>query len=97
VLEQKVAANCQVIPVMRQRLTAGQQVARVYQEPELACLKRQAEVVEDLVAERQLTSRRHRLIPRHPTDTGTMRWLASRQKPLTSPNWSHGAEVRIPE
>ena len=35
-LEQKAAANRQVIAVMRQRLAAGEQVARMYQEPGLA-------------------------------------------------------------
>ena len=43
-LEQKAAANRQVIAVMRQRLAAGEQVARMYQEPGLAWLERQAEV-----------------------------------------------------
>ncbi len=51
-LEQKAAANRQVIAVMRQRLAAGEQVARMYHEPGLAWLERQAEVAEDLVAER---------------------------------------------
>ena len=32
-LEQKAAANRQVIAVMRMRLAAGEQVARMYQEP----------------------------------------------------------------
>jgi hypothetical protein len=40
-----------VIAVMRRRLAAGEQVARMHQEPELAWLERQAEVAEDLVAE----------------------------------------------
>jgi hypothetical protein len=35
-LEQKAAANRQVIAVMRQRLAAGDQMARMYQEPGLA-------------------------------------------------------------
>jgi hypothetical protein len=52
-LEQKAAANRQVIAIMRQRLAAGEEVARMYQEPALAWLERQAEVAEDLVAERQ--------------------------------------------
>jgi hypothetical protein len=52
-LEQKAAANRQVIAVMRKRLAAGEQVARMYQEPALAWLERQAEVAENLVAERQ--------------------------------------------
>jgi hypothetical protein len=38
VLEQKAAANRQVIAVMRQRLAAGEQVVRIYQEPGLAWL-----------------------------------------------------------
>jgi hypothetical protein len=53
VLAQKVAANRQVIAVMRQRLAAGEQVARMYQEPGLAWLERQAEAAEQLLAERQ--------------------------------------------
>ena len=52
-LEQKAAANRQVIAVMRQRLAAGEQVARMYQEPGLAWLERQAEVAEELVAQRK--------------------------------------------
>jgi hypothetical protein len=52
-LETKAAANRRVIAAMRQRLAAGEQVARMYQEPGLAWLERQAEVAEDLVAERQ--------------------------------------------
>jgi hypothetical protein len=51
-LEQKAAANRQLIAVTRQRLAAGEQVPRMYQEPGLAWLERQAEVAEDLVAER---------------------------------------------
>jgi hypothetical protein len=46
-LEQKAAANRQVIAVMRQRLAAGEEVARMYQEPGLAWLERQADVAED--------------------------------------------------
>ncbi|HEU4900267.1 MAG TPA: hypothetical protein VFX88_22285 [Actinomycetota bacterium] len=48
VLQQKVAANRQVIAVMRQRLAAGEQVARMYQEPGLAWLERRAEAAEQL-------------------------------------------------
>ena len=59
-LEQKAAANRQVIAVMRQRLAAGEEVARMYQAPGLAWLERQAEVAEDLVAERQAASKPHR-------------------------------------
>jgi hypothetical protein len=46
-----------VIAVMRERLAAGEAVARMYQEPGLAWLERQAEVAEELVAERQAASR----------------------------------------
>ena len=53
VLAQKAAANRQLIAVMRQRLAAGEQVARMYQEPGLAWLERQAEAAEQLLAERQ--------------------------------------------
>ena len=53
VLAQKGAANRQVIAVTRQRLAAGEQVARMYQEPGLAWLERQAEAAEQLLAERQ--------------------------------------------
>ena len=42
-----------VIAVMRQRLAAGEQVARMYQEPGLAWLEWQAEVAEELIAQRQ--------------------------------------------
>jgi hypothetical protein len=52
-LQQKAAGNRQVISVMRQRLAAGEQVARMYQEPGLAWLERQAEAAEQLLAERQ--------------------------------------------
>jgi hypothetical protein len=55
-LEQTAAANRQVIAVMRQRLAAGEQVARMYQEPGLAWLERQAEVAEELVAQRKRTA-----------------------------------------
>jgi hypothetical protein len=53
VLAQKAAANRQLIAVTRQRLAAGEQVARMYQEPGLAWLERQAEAAEQLLAERQ--------------------------------------------
>ena len=59
-LEQKAAANRQVIAIMRQRVAAGEQLARMYQEPGLAWLERQAEVAEDLVADRQAAAKRHR-------------------------------------
>ena len=52
-LEQKATANRQVIAIMRQRLAGGEQIARMYQEPGLAWLERQAEVAEDLVARRK--------------------------------------------
>jgi hypothetical protein len=58
-LEQKAAANRQVIAVMRKRLAAGEQMARMYQEPGLAWLKRQAEVAEELVAGRKRTAENH--------------------------------------
>jgi hypothetical protein len=41
VLAQKAAANRQLIAVMRKRLAAGEQVARMYQEAGLAWLERQ--------------------------------------------------------
>jgi hypothetical protein len=44
---------------MGQRLAAGEQVARMYQEPGLAWLKRQAEVAEELVAGRKRTAENH--------------------------------------
>ncbi len=53
VLEQKAAANRQVIAVTLQRLAAGEQVARMYQEPGLGWLERQAEAAEQLLTERQ--------------------------------------------
>ena len=53
VLGHNAAANRQLIAVMRQRLAAGEQVARMYQEPGLAWLERQAEAAEGLLAERQ--------------------------------------------
>ena len=59
-LEQKAAANRQLIAVMRQRLATGEQVARMHQEPGLAWLERQAKAAEDLVAERQAATKRHR-------------------------------------
>jgi hypothetical protein len=42
----------------RQRLAAGEGVARMYQEPGLAWLERQAEAAEDLLAERQAEGHR---------------------------------------
>jgi hypothetical protein len=53
VLAQKAAANRQLIAVMRQRPAAGEQVARMYQEPGLAWLERQAEAAEALLAVRR--------------------------------------------
>ena len=41
---------------MRQRLAAGEQVARMYQEPGLAWLERQAEVAGELIAQRKRTT-----------------------------------------
>ena len=52
VLAQKAAANRHVIAVMRRRLAAGEPVARMYQEPGLAWLERQAEAADQLLAER---------------------------------------------
>jgi hypothetical protein len=52
-LKQQVTANRQVIEMMRKRLAAGETVARMYQDPGLAWLERQAEVGEDLLTERQ--------------------------------------------
>jgi hypothetical protein len=42
---------------MRTRLVAGEAVARMYQEPGLAWLERQAEVAEELVAQRKRMAR----------------------------------------
>ncbi len=55
-LEQKAAANCQMIASCASgwRRREG---ACMYQEPGLAWLERQAEVAEDLVAERRATFR----------------------------------------
>jgi hypothetical protein len=52
-VEQKAAANRQVIAVMWERLAAGERVARMHQEPGLAWLERQAKVAEELVAQRK--------------------------------------------
>ena len=52
-LAQKAAANRQVIAVMRQRLAAGEQVARMDHGLGLAWLESQAEAAEQLLAERQ--------------------------------------------
>jgi hypothetical protein len=53
VLAQKTAAKRQLIAFIRERLAAGEEVARMYQEPGLAWLERQAEAAEELLAERQ--------------------------------------------
>jgi hypothetical protein len=42
-----------VIVIMRERLAAGQAVARMYQEPGLAWLERQAQAAEALIIQRQ--------------------------------------------
>lgn len=55
-LEQKAAANRQLIVITRQRSAAGEEVAHMYQEP--GWLERQAEAAERLVAERQADGRR---------------------------------------
>lgn len=47
----RAAANRHVIAVMRRRLAAGEEVARMYQEPGLTWLERQAEMAEDVVAD----------------------------------------------
>jgi hypothetical protein len=52
-LEQKATANRQVIAIMRERLAAGQAVARMYQESGLAWLERQAQAGEALIIQRQ--------------------------------------------
>jgi hypothetical protein len=54
----RVSANRQVIAVMRGRLAAGEPVARMFQEPGLAWLERQAEATEQLLAERQADGHR---------------------------------------
>jgi hypothetical protein len=43
---------------MRQRLAAGEPVARMFQEPGLAWPERQAEAAEQLLAERQADGHR---------------------------------------
>jgi hypothetical protein len=58
VLVQKAAANRHVIAVMRQRLAAGEEVARMYQKRGLAWLEWQADAAEDLLAERQAEGHR---------------------------------------
>ena len=57
-LEQKAAANRQLIVITRQRWAAGEEVARMYQEPGLAWLERQAEAAERLLAERKADGHR---------------------------------------
>ena len=52
-MEQKAAANRQVIAVMGERLAAGEQVARMCQEPGLAWLECQAQIAEELITERR--------------------------------------------
>ena len=56
-LEQNAAANRQIIGVMRSRLAAGEEVARMYREPGLAWLERQAEVTEELITDRRAGDR----------------------------------------
>jgi hypothetical protein len=70
-LEQKAAANRQVIDLMRRRLAAGEEVARMYQEPGLAWLERQADVAETLVAERRAPERQSGCV----RDAGCVRWV----------------------
>jgi hypothetical protein len=50
---------------MRLRLAAGEQVARMYHDPGLAWLERQAEVAEELVAQRKRTTENHPGSGRH--------------------------------
>jgi hypothetical protein len=52
-LEQKAAANRQGIAGMRERLAAGEEVARMYQEPGLAWLERQTQAAEELIVQRR--------------------------------------------
>ena len=54
-LEQKAAANRQIIAITRQRLAAGARVPRMYQEPGLACWSDKPRA-EELVAGRKRTS-----------------------------------------
>ena len=63
VLARKAAANSQVIAIMRQRLAAGEAVARMYQEPGLAWLEGQAEAAEQLLAEEEVADDRERRPP----------------------------------
>jgi hypothetical protein len=67
-LEQKAAANHQAIAITRQRLTAGEDVPRMYQEPGQAGLERQGEVAEALVAERQAGSQAPPVMSCRPPD-----------------------------
>jgi hypothetical protein len=53
VLAQKAAANRQLVAFTRERLAAGEEVPRMYQEPGLAWLERQAQAAEQLLTERQ--------------------------------------------
>jgi hypothetical protein len=57
VLAQKAAANRALIAAMRQRLAAGQEVARMYQADGLAWLERQAEIAQAIVTDRQASNR----------------------------------------
>jgi len=52
VLEQKAAANRQVIATMRERLARGEPVVPMYGPLGLAWLQRQAEIAEQLIAAR---------------------------------------------
>ena len=45
--------SCRPMTIMCQRLVTGEQIARMYQEPGLAWLERQAEAAEALLSERQ--------------------------------------------
>jgi hypothetical protein len=59
-LEQRRPPTARSSRSCAKRLAAEEQVARMYQEPGLAWLERQAEVAEDLVAECQAAAKRHR-------------------------------------
>jgi hypothetical protein len=58
--------HSQLIAIMRRRLAVGQEVARMYQEPGLAWLERQAEVAEDLVVGRRAAAKAAPLMWRWP-------------------------------
>jgi hypothetical protein len=57
VLEQKVTANRALAKEVRQRLTEGHRVARMYQPDGLAWLERQADLAEAIITARQANRR----------------------------------------